>query len=83
MNVGNVGVGIGPGFVNPGSVVAGVASPSSPSSSSGLSITVGQELADVVVAVGVMLQPLDRDELVVLQLVDPVDPEVTEVHETK
>ena len=58
-------------------------SPSSPSSSSGLSVIRGQELAVVVVAVGLTLQPLDVAELVVLQLAELVDPEVTVVQDTK
>lgn len=65
-------------------LVGGVASPSSPWSSSGTSDTKGQLLADVVVAVGVILQPLTRDELVVWQLKVPEpEPEVREVQETK
>lgn len=56
-----------------------LASPSSPSSSSGLSVTKGQLLADVVVADAVMSQPRESDELVVLQLTEP---DVREVQET-
>lgn len=63
--------------------VGTVISPSSPSSSSGLSVIRGQELAVVVVAVALILQPLDVAELVVLQLAELVDPEVTVVQETK
>ena len=80
-------VGLGVGFaledddLDFGVTVGRVKSPSSPSSSSGLSR--GQELAVVVVAVGLILQPLDVAELVVLQLAELVDPEVTVVQETK
>ena len=63
--------------------VGALGSPSSPSSSSGLSVIRGQELAVVVDTVGLTLQPLDVAELVVLQLAELVDPEVTVVQETK